>query len=89
MYRQASKDNGALPFCRLALDACAAAVTQLEAAGWKSKVAGSCKPQAMKGVVDRACQGHTKSGNWVVPVMGKGQCTCAGKPCLQHSLSHL
>ena len=63
MYRQASKDNGALPFCRLALDACATAVKQLEAAGWKSKWAGSCEPAAMtQGVVAEACEGHKKSG---------------------------
>ena len=82
MYRQASADNGALPFCRLALDACAAAVTQLEATGWKSKVAGSCEPAAMRGIVDHACEGHTKSGNWAMPVDGNGKCICAGKPCL-------
>jgi hypothetical protein len=84
MYRQASATNGALPFCRLALDACAAAVTQLQAAGWTSKVAGSCEPPAMRGIVDHACAGHTAPGDWAMPACGKqkGECTCAGKPCL-------
>ena len=84
MYRQASADNGALPFCRLALDACAAAVTQLQASGWTSKVAGSCEPAAMRGVVDHACEGHTTSGDWTIPKMGKkGECVCGKKPCLK------
>ena len=61
MYRQASPGNGALPFCRIAIDACTAAVTQLQAAGWRSKAAaGNCEPAAMRGIVEHACEGHTR-----------------------------
>lgn len=82
MYRQTDADPQYLPFCRIAIDACAMAVKQLEEAGWKTKDAGSCEPEAMKNVVDIACAGHTTGGNWQYPDYNSGGCTCDGRACL-------
>ena len=89
MYRQASAGNGALPFCRIAINACTEAVKQLQAAGWKPNDADSCEPAAMKNIVDIACAGQTTSGNWTFPTRGKkGVCKCDGTECLNEDQTY-